>query len=336
VNNKQLLSIELETELNEKLRRLVSQTGFSVEDFLIQQLTEIPDVALKDFLSFKKEFPRGLDKLLYWASQRIHFDLPYSTKIDSKVSEQVKSYICEIVFANSSKSLKQAVSYWNGRLSHQEKSLLASFYPFGVSNVESIDWFRNDDWYMLGVGEYVVLKEKEIDGFTFEGKTSGIVTINSYKADILNSPNMAIIDVDLIGDSTLQMDSVVTPYKSAALAALAAYQSENYNLGFRVYQTAAGLRYICTNWEFDPSGGASSRMMRLLFADPKYRSLCKFQETYRARLTPKPWRMGDEESYRVCDLIDVVGSSEILPQFKAMIEYHDNQTQAMDTWLKLA
>lgn len=82
--------------------------------------------------------------------------------------------------------------------------------------------------------------------------------------------------------------------------------------------------------------------MQNLYADPLYMRLCKFQATFRARLTPKPWRVEADEaaarfvydritgivlpewrSYAVCRLIEVTGQQTILPEFEKVIQIHD-------------
>jgi hypothetical protein len=53
---------------------------------------------------------------------------------------------------------------------------------------------------------------------------------------------------------------------------------------------------------------------------------CDAQECYRARLTPKPWRMGDGD-HHVCNLVDTIGSI-VLPCFESQLAMHDEMTLA--------
>jgi hypothetical protein len=62
--------------------------------------------------------------------------------------------------------------------------------------------------------------------------------------------------------------------------------------GVRVYRTRSGLRYLVTHAPYSPEDPNIKAAMEFLGADPQYRNLCKAQKSFRARLTPKPWRVG--------------------------------------------
>ena len=93
--------------------------------------------------------------------------------------------------------------------------------------------------------------------------------------------------------------------------------------------------------------------MQNLYADPLYARLCRFQATFRARLTPKPWRVeideerfvydrttglvvADYSSYAVCHLVEIVGEPTILPQFESTIRVHDSFCRIDQSKLELA
>jgi hypothetical protein len=65
-------------------------------------------------------------------------------------------------------------------------------------------------------------------------------------------------------------------------------------LGVRVYRTAAGLRVIVTGASAPPSSDRARALLTELGSDPLYVELCATHDSYRARLTPKPWRVGGE------------------------------------------
>ena len=67
------------------------------------------------------------------------------------------------------------------------------------------------------------------------------------------------------------------------------------SLGIRLYETCNGLRGIVTSSRFDPTDSVALDLMTYLGADPLYVKLCRLQNTFRARLTPKHWRIGLEE-----------------------------------------
>src|SRR6478609_2418333 len=64
-------------------------------------------------------------------------------------------------------------------------------------------------------------------------------------------------------------------------------------LGVRVYRTAAGLRVLVTGAAARPSSDRARRLLTELASDPLYVELCATHDSYRARLTPKPFRVGE-------------------------------------------
>ncbi|WP_159621433.1 hypothetical protein [Ruania rhizosphaerae] len=79
---------------------------------------------------------------------------------------------------------------------------------------------------------------------------------------------------------------------AAAVATIEAVAARHPQWGFRTYRTAAGLRVIVTGSRLQPGSPEAEQLLRELDSDPLYVTLCATHETYRARLTPKPWRVG--------------------------------------------
>ena len=130
------------------------------------------------------------------------------------------------------------------------------------------------------------------------------------------------------------------------------------NAGVRVYRTAAGLRVILVNAPMDPESDEAAREMDAFKCDVMYRRLCKAQASFRARLTPKPWRVGlpgrkityrnltsddpevsggvksymswyenESRGYAVCRLLATHGNAEPTdPIERRLIEMHDSAT----------
>jgi len=70
-------------------------------------------------------------------------------------------------------------------------------------------------------------------------------------------------------------------------------QKKKYSeLGFIIYETFKGYRIAVTGDTFNPRDKQSKRMLRDFRSDYLYRFLCYRQNCYRARLTPKPYRIG--------------------------------------------
>jgi len=60
----------------------------------------------------------------------------------------------------------------------------------------------------------------------------------------------------------------------------------------RLYRTPAGLRLMAVHRPFDPRGADAKACFDALGVDPIYARMCFNQQCFRARLTPKPWRIG--------------------------------------------
>lgn len=63
-------------------------------------------------------------------------------------------------------------------------------------------------------------------------------------------------------------------------------------LGVRVYRTAAGLRVLVTGASAAPGSDLARELLTELGSDPLYVELCATHDSYRARLSPKPFRVG--------------------------------------------
>lgn len=62
---------------------------------------------------------------------------------------------------------------------------------------------------------------------------------------------------------------------------------------FRLYQTPAGFRIIATHTTILASDSLVAEWFKYFHADANYVCLCQSQQCFRARLTAKPWRMGE-------------------------------------------
>lgn len=60
----------------------------------------------------------------------------------------------------------------------------------------------------------------------------------------------------------------------------------------RLYRTPAGYRVLAVHRTFAPEGPEVEEFFRAVRADPLYAQLCRKQQCFRARITPKPWRVG--------------------------------------------
>jgi len=60
----------------------------------------------------------------------------------------------------------------------------------------------------------------------------------------------------------------------------------------RIYRTPAGLRVLVLHRLFDPNSRETAEFFHALRSDPIYIRMCVKQHCFRARVSPKPWRVG--------------------------------------------
>lgn len=73
-------------------------------------------------------------------------------------------------------------------------------------------------------------------------------------------------------------------------------QHPEWNL--RLYRTPAGLRVMATHATLDPGEAVVAECFRVLGVDPIYARMCMRQQCFRARVSPKPWRIGISQHMR--------------------------------------
>lgn len=66
----------------------------------------------------------------------------------------------------------------------------------------------------------------------------------------------------------------------------------------RVYRTPAGFRLLAMHRVFSPDDPEVAGLFAAVRADPVYVRMCKRQQCFRARISPKPWRAGMKEHIR--------------------------------------
>ena len=124
------------------------------------------------------------------------------------------------------------------------------------------------------------------------------ITRNRYGAQVLNVEHLMILDIDkpkpsgggLAGlfkkkDARPPKEQIFDTVRQ--LAATPKYSE----YGFRMYETYQGARVIVSGGDFNPRAAETKRIMDEFHSDPLYITLCVKQGCFRARLTPKPYRM---------------------------------------------
>src|SRR6266545_1040788 len=132
------------------------------------------------------------------------------------------------------------------------------------------------------------------------GATDGlaaVVTRNVYGCEVLNTAQAMFVDVDLPRPKPawslgrLLGRRALDPVEERINELRRILEADAWSAA-RVYRTAAGLRLLITDRLFEPASAEAERLMTSFGADPAFVLLCRVQKSFRARLTPKPWRCG--------------------------------------------
>jgi len=120
------------------------------------------------------------------------------------------------------------------------------------------------------------------------------ITRNRYGALVLNTDAVVIADVDVPSRTFVEfflgLFGKKTDKAAQCLAHIKACHAHYPLLNFIVYETFAGFRIIITGHNHSPSDAQTSALFAKLKTDKLYATLCRVQDCFRARLTPKPWR----------------------------------------------
>ena len=127
----------------------------------------------------------------------------------------------------------------------------------------------------------------------------------------------------------------------------------------RLYRTPAGLRALAMHRRFDPADSEVGEFFNAVRADRIYMRMCLNQRCFRARLSPKPWRIGigshikprpgiwpvkperlaernqwnakyeaAAQSYAACALVGDLGNGPIDAGAEVVRELHDRECRA--------
>lgn len=211
---------------------------------------------------------------------------------------------------------------------------------------------RGEELRRYGYGDRP-LREEITDTLTNTlGQTIGVVTRNRYGALVLNAAQALFIDLDfptrVRGGAPKQ-----TPLEMVQTRAQQ-WAQRHPELGVRFYRTHSGLRGLVTNKLFEPTESAAETLLREIESDPLYIRLCRQQASFRARLTPKPWRCeirppteaypfrdartetvyrawerrydAQAAHYATCAFWQAFGPETLHPDIRPLVNYHDDVT----------
>lgn len=205
------------------------------------------------------------------------------------------------------------------------------------------------------------------------GELTAAITRNAPGCQVLNTARAMFVDVDFEENpfraasnvdffgALKRLFSPAAPKKDAnntidrAMAAARVWNGAHRGWGWRVYRTKAGVRLLATHDVFEPDSPLTAQVFQTLGADPLYRRLCAAQKSFRARLTPKPWRCGLQplrvrwpwasrnheaqfaewerqytgttQNFATCALVEALGNAEIHPEIQPLVAIHDEITR---------
>jgi hypothetical protein len=125
-----------------------------------------------------------------------------------------------------------------------------------------------------------------------DAQPEAVLTRNRYGASVLCARRLFIADIDFPEPKpSLKFWAKPVDPAIAALAAVRGW-AEEHDASVRAYRTPNGLRVIRTDRAIDAESPEAADDLEALSNDPLYRALCRRQQCFRARLGPKPWRIG--------------------------------------------
>jgi hypothetical protein len=217
------------------------------------------------------------------------------------------------------------------------------------------------------------LKEKVLEEIRDAGgETHAVLTRNSYGAVVLSTARIPFVDIDVESGAEEPQRGLLAwlrrlfteppvdveakgPSLDRKLEEIEGWTRAHPEWSFRIYKTYGGLRLLVTSPLVEPKSDRFGQLCRDLGADPIYMRLCQELRSYRARLSPKPWRCGalrppvewpfqskEEEreferwleeyrtlgeQFATCGYVTRFGSDEGDSDVRTIVEFHDRKTK---------
>jgi hypothetical protein len=147
--------------------------------------------------------------------------------------------------------------------------------------------------------------------------------------------------------------------EARAMAPVRAFVAANPDWHLRVYRTPNGFRLLAMHRVFDPLDRSVPDFFQAIGADSYYALLCQRQHCFRARVSPKPWRIGMRErmpprtglwpiapermpererwvaeyerksdAYASCRFVEALGSRDYVSETRGVQRMHDAMCRA--------
>ena len=207
------------------------------------------------------------------------------------------------------------------------------------------------------------IREETIEQFSENGVTYAVISRNSYGCLVLNTTDVLFADIDKpVPRMRLPLFSWLArlfgskpadeiDFERQLIKKIERLVQTDSQMGLRVYRTLRGYRVVLTNQTVPATESKSIQLLKKLGSDRLYVSLCKSQDCYRARLTPKAWRCGGEKplirfpfsspeierqyrewesryeiaasNFATCSLVGEFGASQVHPRVANILKLHD-------------
>lgn len=185
---------------------------------------------------------------------------------------------------------------------------------WGASNESADDAARNADSRANSFIKIISSKEPDFNEYDYwngyireevieevlssDDRVIAVLTRNYYGALVLNSESVFFGDIDVdeggFFSRFLEVFGKAKKDKTYYIKKVQEFQKANTQYTLNIYETFAGLRVVITNALFDSNSPVVDGIFKALDTDPLYVTLCKYQSCFRARLSPKPWRINME------------------------------------------
>ena len=156
------------------------------------------------------------------------------------------------------------------------------------------------------------VREPVVDTFQFNGREVAVITRNVYGALVLNAADAMFIDIDL-PPPWAEPGAIARLFGKKApppddpnntLERVRGVIATRPDMGLKVYRTPKGFRGLVTDRTYDPCSDEAEQLLAAFHSDSLYIALCRVQACFRARLTPKPWRIGMDTPPRTFPFTD--------------------------------
>jgi len=215
---------------------------------------------------------------------------------------------------------------------------------------------------------FVDIDYKYEPGFKFTFSTFIILELCAFLTGYLNDSKFIGISLAILSllfcstisavlyQSTMKLKGGL---EKASLDRIDRFLQRHPDWNLRLYKTPAGMRILVTHRTFDSDESSVQDCFDSLGTDPMYVMMCRNQRCFRARVSPKPWRIGIDQhmrprpghwpvaperlplrnawiakyeevavAYASCSFIGSKGNGTIQPEVAKVIDLHDHLCRA--------